>query len=117
MSLQYRKSKSVGNGARLNVSQRGVSVSKRVGPLTASSRGNMSLRLAPGLSYRMRGKKGGAAGALLAVALGVVLLWTVKVAAVLAWRLMLVLAWTCRWVWFSGLRLAERVRANRSAPA
>ena len=41
-----------GNGARLNVSKRGASMSKRVGRVTFNSRGGGSIRILPGLSFR-----------------------------------------------------------------
>jgi hypothetical protein len=53
----FRKSKSLGGGARLNMSKRGPSVSQKVGPLTVNSRGRGSVRVAPGLSFRFGGKK------------------------------------------------------------
>lgn len=52
MGFTYRKRKSLGKGASLNVSKGGVSVSKRVGPVTASSRGRLSVRLGRGLGWR-----------------------------------------------------------------
>lgn len=112
MSVQYRKSKSLGNGRRLNISHRGVGVSQRVGPLSVSSRGNLSLRLAPGLSFRSGGKNAGAmAGVMLAVLAVMLLLWSVKVAAVLLWRVAIVVGWGCRWVWFALVGLLGRVRS------
>jgi hypothetical protein len=54
MGLVFRRSFGLGRGTRLNVSRGGVSVSKRVGRFTASSRGGFSVRLLKGLSYRGR---------------------------------------------------------------
>jgi hypothetical protein len=53
MGWIFRKRVQLGNGAALNVSKRGVSVSKRVGPVTVNSRGRVTVRLAPGLSWRL----------------------------------------------------------------
>lgn len=52
MGFTFRRSFSLGRGMRLNLSRRGASVSKRVGPLTANSRRRYSVRLMKGLSYR-----------------------------------------------------------------
>ena len=52
MGLQYRKRKSLGHGESLNVSKRGVSVWKKIGRVTLSSRGGGSIRILPGLSFR-----------------------------------------------------------------
>lgn len=52
MGFQFRKSKSLGYGTRLNVSKSGASVSKKVGRVTINSRGRGSIRIAPGLSFR-----------------------------------------------------------------
>jgi hypothetical protein len=54
MGLIFRKTKSLGRGGRLNVSKSGVSVSKRVGPVTLNSRGRGRLRIAKGLSFRFK---------------------------------------------------------------
>ena len=54
MGLVFRRSFRLGRSVRLNVSRRGVSVSRRVGRFTASSRGGFSVRLLKGLSYRGR---------------------------------------------------------------
>lgn len=92
-------------------------MSKRVGPLSVSSRGNTSLRLAPGLSFRTSGKNSGAlAGVMLAVAAVMILLWLVKVSAVLLWRLSIVIGWGCQWLWYAGVGLLARVRSS-GAPA
>ena len=52
MGFVFRRSLSLGHGTRLNLSKRGASVSKRVGPLSLNSRGGGSLRILPGLSFR-----------------------------------------------------------------
>jgi hypothetical protein len=38
---------------RIHASKAGFSVSKRFGPLTVSSRGHVTLRILPGLSWRI----------------------------------------------------------------
>src|SRR4051794_13990170 len=112
MSLQLRRSKSLGRGTRLNVSKSGLSVSKRVGPLTFNSRGRGSLRIAPGLSYRF-GKRNSGTGALvmLAIALLVLLaglvLFALRVIALVGY-------WLLRWAWFGSMAVAEQRRARRS---
>jgi hypothetical protein len=115
MSLQYRRSKSLGNGARLNVSKSGLSVSKRVGPLTLNSRGRGSLRIAPGLSFRF-GKKNSGAAAL--IMLGIALaLFVLQALLILLQVAFVVLIWLARWTWFGCAAVAERVRARRAARA
>lgn len=52
MGLQYRRRKSLGLGSWLNVSKRGVSVSKRTGRVTVNTRGGGSIRIMKGLSWR-----------------------------------------------------------------
>jgi hypothetical protein len=52
MGFTYRRRKSLGNGAHVNLSRKGVSVSKKAGRLTLNSRGGGSFRIAPGLSFR-----------------------------------------------------------------
>ncbi|MGX9348180.1 DUF4236 domain-containing protein [Microbacterium sp. KNMS] len=54
MGWFFRKSKKVGKSTRVNVSGRGASVSKKVGPITISSRGNMSFRLGKGIGFRKK---------------------------------------------------------------
>jgi hypothetical protein len=56
MGLIYRKRIALGKTAAVNVSKSGLSVSKRLGPVTMNSRGRVTIRLAPGLSWRL-GKK------------------------------------------------------------
>lgn len=53
MGLIYRKRFTLGKNTAVNVSKSGVSVSERVGPVTFNSRRGMTLRLAPGLTWRM----------------------------------------------------------------
>lgn len=83
MSVTWRKSKSLGHGTRVTATTHGVGVSKAAGPFSVSSRGNFSVRLPGGFSYR---KHGGAGAGAAAAVFGVMLLvWLVKVAAVLVW--------------------------------
>lgn len=52
MPLYFRKRVPVNRDAWWNISKSGVSVSKRVGPVTVNSRGRVSVRLFKGLSFR-----------------------------------------------------------------
>lgn len=52
MGFVLRKSFGLGRRTRLNLSRRGASVSRRVGPVTVNSRGGFTIRLLKGLSYR-----------------------------------------------------------------
>lgn len=54
MSFSWRTSRKLGKGLTLNMSKGGPSLSKRLGPLTVSSRGRVSLRILKGLSYRRK---------------------------------------------------------------
>lgn len=54
MPLNYRKRTSLGPGAHLNISKTGASVSQRVGRVTFNSRGRVSVRILPGLTWRIR---------------------------------------------------------------
>jgi hypothetical protein len=58
MPFYVRKSASLGRGTRVNLSKTGLSVSKRVGRVTANSRGRVSVRILPGLSFRFGGGRG-----------------------------------------------------------
>ncbi|WIB65418.1 DUF4236 domain-containing protein [Curtobacterium sp. MCBD17_040] len=53
MGLIYRKTIRAGKNTRVNMSKSGVSVTKKLGPVTINSRGHISIRLAPGLSFRI----------------------------------------------------------------
>ncbi|WP_334170464.1 DUF4236 domain-containing protein [Sinomonas sp.] len=57
MGLIYRKRFTVGKNTAVNVSKSGLSVSERVGPVTVNSRGRVTLRLAPGITWRLGGKR------------------------------------------------------------
>jgi hypothetical protein len=54
MGFSYRRRIPLGKHLGLNISTRGVTVSERIGRVTVSSRGRMSVRLGHGLSYRRR---------------------------------------------------------------
>jgi len=54
MGLVFYRRKRIGKSTFLNFSKRGVSASKRVGPLSVSSRGRGSIRLGKGLSWRFK---------------------------------------------------------------
>jgi len=53
MPFYFRKRVRTGRTSWLNLSRSGASVSKRVGRVTLNSRGRGSLRIAPGLSFRL----------------------------------------------------------------
>jgi hypothetical protein len=53
MGLLFRRSKKVGRGIRLNVTQSGVSGSLRRGPVSISSKGRVTIRLGRGFSFRI----------------------------------------------------------------
>jgi hypothetical protein len=54
MGLVFRRRKRIGRGLGLNLSTSGASVSKKVGPLSVSSRGRGSIRLGKGISWRFK---------------------------------------------------------------
>jgi hypothetical protein len=53
MGLIFRKSFRGPGGTRINASRSGISVSKRFGPFTVNSRGHVSVRILPGVSWRI----------------------------------------------------------------
>jgi hypothetical protein len=53
MGISYRKSARMGK-SRVNVSKSGASVSRRVGPVSVSSRGRGSVSLGHGLRWTFR---------------------------------------------------------------
>lgn len=53
MGLIYRKRIALGKTGTLNLSKSGASVSERVGPVTFNSRRGVTIRLAPGLTWRL----------------------------------------------------------------
>ena len=54
MGLIFRKRVNVGRAGAVNLSRRGASVSKKIGPLTIDSRGRARFRLGKGLSFRFK---------------------------------------------------------------
>lgn len=52
MGLQYRKRARIGRNSWVNLSTRGVSVSKKIGRVTLNSRGHIRVRIAKGLFWR-----------------------------------------------------------------
>lgn len=54
MGLIFRKSCKLGRGITATLSNSGLSASVKRGPLTASSRGRISLRLGKGFTWRIR---------------------------------------------------------------
>jgi hypothetical protein len=53
MGLVIRRSFRGPRGVRVNASSSGLSVSKRFGPFTVNSRGHLTLRILPGVSWRI----------------------------------------------------------------
>lgn len=54
MGLVWRRRKRLGRNTYLNLSKSGPSLSRRIGPLSVSSRRRGSLRLGRGLSWRFK---------------------------------------------------------------
>jgi hypothetical protein len=57
VGLSYRRRARIGKNTYLNASKSGLSVSRRIGPVTVNSRGRTTVRLGKGLTYRA--SKGG----------------------------------------------------------
>ena len=57
MGFLFNKRVKVAKDTNLNLSKSGASVSKKVGAVTVNSRGKASVRLAPGVSIKLGGKK------------------------------------------------------------
>ena len=57
MGFYLRKRVALGKTAHLNISKSSASVSKRAGHVTVNSRGRVSVRILPGLSFRLGGKR------------------------------------------------------------
>lgn len=57
MGISFRKRIKIGEGTYINVSKKGVSVSKKVGNVTVNSRGTATVNLGHGLTYRKSIKK------------------------------------------------------------
>jgi 5-hydroxyisourate hydrolase-like protein (transthyretin family) len=53
MGLIYRKRVKAGKNTTVNLSKSGASVSEHVGPVTVNSRGRVTVRLLPGLTFRL----------------------------------------------------------------
>jgi len=53
MGLIFRRTFRGPRGTRVHASRSGVSVTKRFGPFTVSSRGHLTLRILPGVSWRI----------------------------------------------------------------
>lgn len=53
MGLTFRKALKLGRRTRANLSRTGASASRRVGPVTVSSRGRITLRLGKGWGWRL----------------------------------------------------------------
>lgn len=54
MGFIFRRRVSLGRATKVNVSKTGASVSKRAGRVTVNSRGRVSVRILPGLSWRFK---------------------------------------------------------------
>lgn len=54
MGLTFRRSLNLRKLAKINLSKRGASISKRVGRVTVNSRGRGSIRLGKGISWRFK---------------------------------------------------------------
>lgn len=52
MGLIYRKTVRAGKNGKVNVSKSGASYSHKFGPVTVNSRGRVTVKLGPGLSWR-----------------------------------------------------------------
>ena len=53
MGLLIRRTLRGPGRSRIHLSPRGVSLSKRFGPITINSRGHVTLRILPGVSWRI----------------------------------------------------------------
>lgn len=53
MGIFFRRTKRIGN-TRVTASSSGLTASRRFGPFTVSTRGNLTIRLAKGLSFRKK---------------------------------------------------------------
>ena len=57
MGFSFRKQIKIGKNIKANISKKGVSFSYKLGPLTMNSKGDKTLRLGKGLSYKFNKKK------------------------------------------------------------
>jgi hypothetical protein len=53
MGLIFNRRKKLGKRMTLNFSKSGVSLSRKMGPLTVNSRGRARIRLGKGLSFKL----------------------------------------------------------------
>jgi hypothetical protein len=53
----FSKRVRIAKDTNLNLSKSGASISKKIGGVTVNSRGKASVRVAPGLSVKLGGKK------------------------------------------------------------
>ncbi|MEZ2388234.1 DUF4236 domain-containing protein [bacterium RCC_150] len=56
MGFIYRKRVKLGKNGHVNLSKSGESISEKFGPVTVNSRGRVTVRILPGLTFRF-GKK------------------------------------------------------------
>lgn len=54
MGFRFSRRKRLGKNTTLNISKSGLSVSRKAGPLTVNSRGQTSLKLFKGASFRKK---------------------------------------------------------------
>lgn len=54
MGFTFSRRRRLGRRSMLNVSKRGASVSRKIGPVTFNTRGRGSLRIGKGLGYRFK---------------------------------------------------------------
>lgn len=53
MGLIFNRRKKLGRNTTANLSKSGVSISRKVGPLTVNSRGKARIRLGKGISFKL----------------------------------------------------------------
>ncbi|UKA57508.1 DUF4236 domain-containing protein [Arthrobacter sp. FW306-2-2C-D06B] len=59
MGFVFRKRIKAGKNTSINLSKSGASVSERVGPVSINSRGRVTVRTLPGLSFRFGRRRRG----------------------------------------------------------
>lgn len=57
MGFIFRKRVKLGKTGHVNLSKSGASVSEKLGPVTVNSRGRVTVRILPGLTFRFGGKR------------------------------------------------------------
>ena len=57
MGFKFRKTIKLGKNTKANISKSGVSVTKKIGPITLNSKGKGSINFGKGLSYGFNLKK------------------------------------------------------------